>query len=55
MFLQVNKASIVVDATRYIEELKERVEKLNQDVTNLQSSSHQKSSLPAVINNYKQY
>ncbi|KAI3474268.1 hypothetical protein Pfo_029056 [Paulownia fortunei] len=39
----VNKASIVVDASRYIEELKERVEKLNQDVATLQSSTQQNS------------
>ncbi|KAI3474761.1 hypothetical protein Pfo_029987 [Paulownia fortunei] len=43
----VNKASIVVDASRYIEELKERVEKLNQDVATLQSSTQQ-NSLTAV-------
>ncbi|XP_057808278.1 transcription factor SCREAM2-like isoform X3 [Salvia miltiorrhiza] len=43
----VNKASIVVDASRYIEELKERVETLNQDVATLQNSSRQ-DSLPAV-------
>ncbi|KAL3826185.1 hypothetical protein ACJIZ3_022214 [Penstemon smallii] len=40
----VNKASIVVDASRYIEDLKERVHKLNQDVASLQSSSN----LPAL-------
>ncbi|XP_057808277.1 transcription factor SCREAM2-like isoform X2 [Salvia miltiorrhiza] len=44
---KVNKASIVVDASRYIEELKERVETLNQDVATLQNSSRQ-DSLPAV-------
>ncbi|KAL8038994.1 hypothetical protein ABFX02_10G006500 [Erythranthe guttata] len=45
------KASIIADATRYIEELKERVEKLNQDVTTLQtaSSSQQNSVLPPVV------
>ncbi|KAG8377104.1 hypothetical protein BUALT_Bualt09G0133800 [Buddleja alternifolia] len=43
----VNKTSIVVDASRYIEELKGRVEKLNQDIVTLQSSSQQ-NSLPAV-------
>ncbi|KAK4418862.1 hypothetical protein Salat_2299000 [Sesamum alatum] len=43
----VNRASIVVDASRYIQELKERVDKLNQDIATLQSSSHQ-NSLPAV-------
>ncbi|KAL1545418.1 transcription factor bHLH61-like isoform X1 [Salvia divinorum] len=35
----VNKASIVVDASTYIQELKERVETLNQDVASLQNSS----------------
>ncbi|KAL6568780.1 hypothetical protein OROHE_004464 [Orobanche hederae] len=45
----VNKASIVVDASRYIEELKQRVEKLNQEVAILQTStSSQHSSSPAV-------
>ncbi|KAL7136168.1 hypothetical protein ABFS83_10G011400 [Erythranthe nasuta] len=44
------KASIIVDATRYIEELKERVEKLNQDVNTLQTaSSTQQNSLPPVV------
>ncbi|KAL8038993.1 hypothetical protein ABFX02_10G006500 [Erythranthe guttata] len=45
------KASIIADATRYIEELKERVEKLNQDVTTLQtaSSSQQNSVLPPQV------
>ncbi|KAL0310052.1 UNVERIFIED_CONTAM: Cationic peroxidase 1 [Sesamum radiatum] len=43
----VNTASIVVDASRYIQELKERVEKLNQDVATLQTSTQQNSSLPA--------
>ncbi|KAL0375420.1 UNVERIFIED_CONTAM: hypothetical protein Sradi_3457700 [Sesamum radiatum] len=43
----VNRASIVVDASRYIQELKERVEKLNQDIATLQTSNQQ-SSLPAV-------
>ncbi|KAL8517110.1 hypothetical protein ACS0TY_015361 [Phlomoides rotata] len=44
----VKKASIVVDATRYIEELKERVEKLNQDVTTQQTST-QLNLLPAQV------
>ncbi|CAI9782344.1 unnamed protein product [Fraxinus pennsylvanica] len=43
----MNTASIVVDATRYIEELKERVGKLNQDVATLQNSNEE-NSLPAV-------
>ncbi|XP_047977922.1 transcription factor bHLH61-like isoform X2 [Salvia hispanica] len=35
----VNQASIVVDASRYIQELKERVETLNQDVASLPNST----------------
>ncbi|XP_022134038.1 uncharacterized protein LOC111006410, partial [Momordica charantia] len=30
----LNKASIIVDASKYIEELKQKVERLNQDVQN---------------------
>ncbi|KAL3615738.1 hypothetical protein CASFOL_040032 [Castilleja foliolosa] len=47
----VNKASIVVDASRYIEELKERVEKLNKDVATLQSASScsNQNSLPVQV------
>ncbi|KAL0450937.1 UNVERIFIED_CONTAM: hypothetical protein Slati_1650100 [Sesamum latifolium] len=44
----VNRASIVVDASRYIQELKERVEKLNQDIATLQTSTQQ-NSLPAQV------
>ncbi|KAL2479298.1 transcription regulator [Abeliophyllum distichum] len=43
----MNTASILVDASRYIEELKERVEKLNQDVATLQYENEQ-NSLPVV-------
>ena len=45
---QVNKTSIIVDASKYIEELKEKVERLNQDVATSQSSSGH-DSLPMVI------
>ncbi|CAK9144496.1 unnamed protein product [Ilex paraguariensis] len=38
----VNKASILVDASKYIEDLKEKVERLHQDV------STSKNSLPKV-------
>ncbi|XP_047977921.1 transcription factor bHLH61-like isoform X1 [Salvia hispanica] len=38
----VNQASIVVDASRYIQELKERVETLNQDVASLPNSTQVK-------------
>ncbi|XP_022890837.1 transcription factor bHLH61-like isoform X2 [Olea europaea var. sylvestris] len=44
----VTTTSIVVDATRYIEELKEKVQKLNQDIATLQNSDEQSSSLPMV-------
>ncbi|KAA8517500.1 hypothetical protein F0562_017870 [Nyssa sinensis] len=37
----VNKTSIIVDASKYIEELKEKVERLNQEVATSQSSSDQ--------------
>ncbi|XP_057487549.1 uncharacterized protein LOC130773627 isoform X2 [Actinidia eriantha] len=43
----VNKTSILVDASKYIEELKEKVERLNQDVATSQSSSGH-DSLPMV-------
>ncbi|CAA3006728.1 transcription factor SCREAM2-like isoform X1 [Olea europaea subsp. europaea] len=39
----MNTASIVVDASRYIEELKERVERLDQDVVTLQNSNEENS------------
>uniref|UniRef100_A0A5B7C649 ACT domain-containing protein n=1 Tax=Davidia involucrata TaxID=16924 RepID=A0A5B7C649_DAVIN len=37
----VNKTSIIVDASKYIEELKGKVERLNQEVATSQSSSDQ--------------
>ncbi|XP_022760970.1 transcription factor SCREAM2-like isoform X1 [Durio zibethinus] len=37
----VNKTSIIVDASRYIEELKEKVEKLNQEIGTSQISTSQ--------------
>ncbi|KAK9986254.1 hypothetical protein SO802_031205 [Lithocarpus litseifolius] len=43
----LNKASIIVDASRYINELKQKVERLNQDIGTSQSSKAQ-NSLPAV-------
>ncbi|CAA2966342.1 transcription factor bHLH61-like isoform X1 [Olea europaea var. sylvestris] len=45
----VTTTSIVVDATRYIEELKEKVQKLNQDIATLQNSDEQSSSLPMQV------
>ncbi|KAH7865495.1 hypothetical protein Vadar_007407 [Vaccinium darrowii] len=44
----VNKTSIIVDASKYIEELKEKVEKLNQTVAASQSSSD-RNSLPMQV------
>ncbi|XP_038884498.1 uncharacterized protein LOC120075304 isoform X3 [Benincasa hispida] len=37
---QLNKASIIVDASKYIEELKQKVERLNQDISTVQNSIH---------------
>ncbi|XP_022939241.1 uncharacterized protein LOC111445214 isoform X4 [Cucurbita moschata] len=36
----LNKASIIVDASKYIEELKQKVERLNQDISTVQTSIH---------------
>jgi len=46
--LQVNKASIIVDATRYIEELKQKVDGLNSELGNAESSISQ-GELPMVL------
>ncbi|KAJ4978141.1 hypothetical protein NE237_008921 [Protea cynaroides] len=35
----LNKTSIIVDASKYIEELKQKVERLNQDISTAQNSS----------------
>ncbi|XP_043723535.1 uncharacterized protein LOC122670646 [Telopea speciosissima] len=35
----INKTSIIVDASKYIEELKQKVERLNQDIATSQNSS----------------
>ncbi|OMO73551.1 hypothetical protein CCACVL1_17225 [Corchorus capsularis] len=43
----LNKTSIIVDASKYIEELKEKVERLNQDIAAAQSSNDQ-NPLPMV-------
>ncbi|WCJ20002.1 hypothetical protein M5689_002268 [Euphorbia peplus] len=43
----MNKTSIIVDATKYIEDLKQKVDRLNQDMGAEQSSTHQ-NSLPMV-------
>ncbi|PRQ59559.1 putative transcription factor bHLH family [Rosa chinensis] len=43
----LNQTSIIVDASKYIEELKQKVEKLNQDIANA-TSSHDQNQLPVV-------
>ncbi|KAK4342642.1 hypothetical protein RND71_038458 [Anisodus tanguticus] len=45
----VNKTSIIAHASKYIEELKERIDKLNEDVSTSQPSHHNDQDyLPAV-------
>ncbi|XP_020236682.1 transcription factor SCREAM2 isoform X1 [Cajanus cajan] len=44
----VNKASIIVDATRYIEELKQKVDGLNSELGTAESSSISQDELPMV-------
>lgn len=48
---QLNKTSIIVDASKYIEELKQKVERLNEDIANAQtsSSSSDQTPLPVVL------
>ncbi|KAL1348208.1 hypothetical protein HN51_024183 [Arachis hypogaea] len=36
----VNKSSIIIDASKYIEELKEKVERLNQEIATAETSNH---------------
>ncbi|KAI8019530.1 hypothetical protein LOK49_LG04G00739 [Camellia lanceoleosa] len=45
---EVNKTSIIVDASKYIEQLKRKVERLSQDVASSQSSNGQ-NSLPMQV------
>lgn len=45
---QLDKTSIIIDASKYIEELKQKVERLNQHVANAQTSSDQ-NTLPMVL------
>ncbi|KAI7979720.1 hypothetical protein LOK49_Contig267G00004 [Camellia lanceoleosa] len=47
-YVYVNKTSIIVDASKYIEELKGKVERLSQDVASSQSSNGQ-NSLPMQV------
>ncbi|KAK4778082.1 hypothetical protein SAY87_018269 [Trapa incisa] len=44
----INKTSIIVDASKYIVELKQKVERLNQYVEEFSESSAVQSPLPAV-------
>ncbi|KAK6779885.1 hypothetical protein RDI58_022069 [Solanum bulbocastanum] len=45
----VNKTSIIAHASKYIEELKERIDKLNEDVSTSQPSQHDhEDALPEV-------
>lgn len=47
---QLNETSIIVDAAKYIEELKQKVERLNGDIEAGQNSNHDdQNSWPAVI------
>lgn len=46
---QMNKTSIVVDASKYIEELKQQVETLNQEIGTSEASTVE-NSLPVVHN-----
>ncbi|KAI9157762.1 hypothetical protein LWI28_027528 [Acer negundo] len=45
----LNKTSIIVDASKYIEELKQRVERLNQDIASAESSSSHQNPLPMQV------
>ncbi|KAG2730583.1 hypothetical protein I3760_01G301100 [Carya illinoinensis] len=42
----LNETSILVDASKYIEELKQKVERLNQDITSDQQTSRDQNPLP---------
>ncbi|KAJ9185454.1 hypothetical protein P3X46_005092 [Hevea brasiliensis] len=45
----MNKTSIIVDASKYIEELKEKVERLNQEVGTSQASATSQNQLPMQV------
>ncbi|KDP22795.1 hypothetical protein JCGZ_00382 [Jatropha curcas] len=45
----VNKASITVDASKYIEELKDKVERLNQEIGNPQVATTSQNQLPVQV------
>ncbi|KAL8093798.1 transcription factor bHLH61-like [Apium graveolens] len=44
----LNETSIIVDASKYIADLKQKVDRLNQDIGTGQSSSHNQTSWPVV-------
>jgi hypothetical protein len=48
VLLQLNDTSIVIDASKYIENLKEKVERLNEEIASAESSSVH-NPLPMVI------
>ncbi|ONI24746.1 hypothetical protein PRUPE_2G259900 [Prunus persica] len=45
----LNKTSIIVDASKYIEELKQKVERLNEDAANAQTSSSSSDQTPLPV------
>lgn len=45
----MNKASIIVDASKYIEELKQKVEGMNSELGNVESSTSQMDEQPMVL------
>lgn len=45
---QLNKTSIIIDASKYIEELKQKVERLNEDLAAAQNPIDQ-NPLPMVL------
>ncbi|KAL4335812.1 hypothetical protein GQ457_07G000820 [Hibiscus cannabinus] len=44
----VNKTTIIVDASKYIAELKQKVERLNRDISSAAQSSNHQNPLPMV-------
>jgi len=46
---QMKKASIIVDASKYIEELKQKVERMNSELGNVESSTPQMDEQPMVV------
>lgn len=50
VFWKQSDTSIIHDASRYIQELKHKLEILNEDTATAQNSSNNQSSLPVVHN-----